>query len=184
VGSETSPLPITLVKFTGERATDSQGALNEEVNLAWQTASEINNKGFEVEMSENGRDYTKIAFVEGKGNSTTVKSYELRVHNADDTYYRLKQIDFDGKFAYSPVVFVEGIETLKVYPNPNKGTFTVAIQKSANTPARLYNLQGMEVWKDKLPTEKTELMLNLPTGLYFLQIVERGKNKVVKIIIE
>lgn len=181
VGSSLTPLPITLLGLTGERVAGGQG-LTEEVRLKWATSSEINNKGFEVEMSENGRDYAKIAFVEGKGNSTTIQSYSHTTLQPNDSYYRLKQIDFDGKYSYSPIVFVEGVDALKVYPNPNKGAFTISVGKDKlDSPARLLNAQGKEVWRGMQTEVSTK---DLPTGMYFLQTTVAGKAKVTKVVIE
>ncbi|TAE04874.1 MAG: LamG domain-containing protein, partial [Bacteroidetes bacterium] len=78
IASVTSPLPITLLGLKGYRVSGGQGnGFTDEVRLEWATASEINNKGFEVEMSDNGLAYEKIAFVEGKGNSLTSNIYQL-----------------------------------------------------------------------------------------------------------
>jgi hypothetical protein len=178
-GQFENPLPITLLTFKGERVQDS-----ENVKLTWTTAQEINNKGFEVEMSENGLAYQKIAFIDGKGTSNTTNDYQLSTINQNDAYYRLKQIDFDGKFTYSPVVFVEGVETLKVYPNPNKGNFTVELGKiNQIATARLLNAQGKEVWSSQMKAT-TQITTNLPAGVYFLHTIRAGKIKVVKVIIE
>ena len=184
IGSTISPLPITLITFNGERI-EKAGERTEEVKLTWATASEVNNKGFEVQVSEDAQNYKAIAFIEGRGNSTTVSSYRLAVSNSNDGYYRLKQLDFDGKFSYSPIVFVEGIEFLKVYPNPNNGTFKVVCgtQTTADKldlPARLLNAQGVEVWRGI----QTEVKTNLPAGMYFLHTTVAGKNRVTKVIIE
>ncbi len=180
IGSITSPLPITLVTFGGERR-EQAGEKTEEVKLTWATASEVSNKGFEIQVSDNAQTFKKIAFVEGRGNSTTVSSYQLAVSNPNDGYYRLKQVDFDGKFSYSPIVFVEGVETLKVYPNPNSGTFTISVGKDKlDLPASLLNAQGVEVWRGT----QTEVKANLPAGMYFLHTTVAGKTKITKVIIE
>jgi hypothetical protein len=183
IGSTSSPLPITLLGLKGERIEGWRGEMTEEVKLEWSTASEINNKGFEVEMSENGLAYQKIAFVEGRGNSTTIQSYNHTTIQPNDAYYRLKQVDFDGKFSYSPVVFVEGVVgKIAVYPNPNNGTFTISVGKDKlDSPARLLNAVGKEVWRGKQTEVRTT---NLPTGMYFLHTTGAGKSKITKIMIE
>ena len=180
VGAEDMPLPITLVTFAGERV-EQAGEPTEDVKLAWTTASEINNKGFEIQVSDNAQTYKTISFVEGRGNSTTVSSYQLAVSNPNDGYYRLKQMDFDGKFSYSPIVFVEGMAgKVLVYPNPNNGTFTISVGKDKlDLPARLLNAQGVEVWRGT----QTEVKTNLPAGMYFLHTIVAGKAKITKVIV-
>ena len=185
VASTTSALPISLLYLKGERVAQA-GKLTETVNLTWATASEISNKGFEIQVSEKGLAYQKIAFIEGKGNSVSVSSYQLAVSNPSDAYYRLKQVDFDGTFSYSPMVFVEGVAgKVVVYPNPNNGTFTISVGKDKlDLPARLLNTQGIEVWKGNLPEAQTELKTNLPAGMYFLHTTVAGKVKITKVVIQ
>jgi hypothetical protein len=94
-------LPITLVSFTAEKSKDN-------VVLRWITASEINNDYFVIEKSSNGKDFSQMAIVNGAGNSTENLYYSL----TDDrpftpvSYYRLKQVDYDGTFSYSEIVAV------------------------------------------------------------------------------
>ena len=109
-----------------------------------------------------------------------MNSYQLAVSNTDDGYYRLKQVDFDGKFSYSPIVFVEGVAgKVVVYPNPNNGTFTVS---GVDTRRALYllNAQGVEVWRGS----QTKVKMNLPVGMYFLHTTVAGKTKITKVVIE
>jgi hypothetical protein len=122
-------LPVTITNFRGETA----GAINK---LYWSTSTETNNKGFELERSTDGINYTKLTFVATKangGNSSSQLSYSF-----DDlkplpgtSYYRLKQIDNDGKFNYSGVVTLSRkltqITLSKVFPNPATTELNVVI---------------------------------------------------------
>ena len=122
-------LPVTITSFRGETA----GSINK---LYWSTSTEINNYGFELERSADGINYSKITFVATKangGNSTSQLSY-----NFDDikplpgiNYYRLKQIDKNGKFSYSGVVTLSRrlteITLSKVFPNPATTELNVVI---------------------------------------------------------
>ncbi|TAE51302.1 MAG: BspA family leucine-rich repeat surface protein, partial [Cytophagales bacterium] len=74
ISSAFSPLPVTLLGWRAERL-ERGGEKTEEIKLSWETATEINNKGFEIESSENAVSFTKIAFVDGAGNSNNLKNY-------------------------------------------------------------------------------------------------------------
>lgn len=181
IGSAVTPLPITLVAFKGKRI-ERGGERTNEVKLEWSTAQEIHNKGFELQMSKNGLTYQNITFVEGKGNSTTTQSYSYITLQPNDAYYRLKQIDTDGTYTYSPTVFVEGMETLHIYPNPNQGTFNVLGITTGQTLS-LRNAQGKEVWAGKAETD-TITIKDLPAGIYFLHTITAGKAEITKIVIK
>ncbi|SFB78756.1 hypothetical protein SAMN05421780_101481 [Flexibacter flexilis DSM 6793] len=94
-------LPVNLLYFKAQTKSN-------QTQLLWATASEQNNDYFSIEKSENGKDFTTIGTVQGAGNSQKTLSYEYtdRTPLYQKTYYRLKQIDFDGAFKYSPTVAV------------------------------------------------------------------------------
>jgi Secretion system C-terminal sorting domain len=152
------PLPVELTSF-------SAAIVDYYVSLIWQTATEVNNYGFEIlrrstpqndshsEQSEE-TDWTKIGFVPGHGNSNSPKEYSFMDKPTDGSQfkYRLKQIDIDGKFEYSPeveVVFeiLQDFEIKQNYPNPFNPTtkITYSIPQKANVQIIIYNLLGMEV---------------------------------------
>ncbi len=110
-------LPVTLINFAAEPA-------NGQVKLKWATASELNNQQFVVERSAKPLGFTAIAVVKGQG-TTSIPHQYLLVDNAPLTgwnYYRLKQVDIDGKFINSKIVSVNMgsilSKMMKVYPNP------------------------------------------------------------------
>jgi hypothetical protein len=118
--------PVTLVDFT----------LNQEenkVNLQWTTTSETNNAGFEVQFSEDGRNWTTLGFVKAStidGNSEDRNVYSFLHLNPvfGQNYYRLKQIDHDDTFAYSPIRALKvSISHLLVWPNPSSGHIKVGV---------------------------------------------------------
>jgi hypothetical protein len=169
------------LELKGERIVGQNNEKTEKVKLTWQTTQETNNKGFEVEMSENGLTYQKIAFVDTKGdNQTQTNNYQIIINNSDDGYYRLKQVDLFGDFSYSSVVFVEGIEVLNVYPNPNKGTFMVETGRRPIS-ARLLDVYGRQVWAGEIKNSK--IATNVPEGIYFLHTTRADKVKIFKIVI-
>ena len=124
-----SALPVSLVNFRGEQS----GSTN---RLLWTTSTETNNKGFELERSSDGRNYSSIAFVATKaenGNTASPLNYSYNDIRplAGNNYYRLKQIDKDGKSTYSNVVLlsrkVADITLSSVYPNPTTRDLNLVI---------------------------------------------------------
>jgi hypothetical protein len=122
-------LPVTQLNFRGEQS----GSINK---LIWSTATEINNRGFELERSADGRNFSSVIFVASKaenGNSTTILNYNYNDArpNAGSNYYRLKQVDKDGNYAYSNVVLlsrkVTDITLSSVYPNPTDRELNLVI---------------------------------------------------------
>lgn len=176
---EVNPLPITLLSFTGNRQNEGN------VLLKWTTATEINNKGFEIEQSTNLQNFEKVNFVDGAGNSNTIKNYEIIVNNSNDAYYRLKQVDFNGDFSYSPIIFIKGSEnSISVYPNPTTEKINITTSK-ANFNYKLTALQGNNLLEgNSISNTITIDVSTLPKGLYLLNIIQNGKNVIKKIIIE
>lgn len=111
----TNPLPVTLLDFKAVAQQD-------EVDLTWLTASEINSSHFEIERSIDNKNYLTLGNTLAAGNSTIVKSYQFTDEEpyTGTTYYRLKIVDLDGSFEYSPVraVYYLNDKNLNVFPNP------------------------------------------------------------------
>lgn len=125
ISADCNTLPVTMINFSASPKDQS-------VQLKWSTAYESNNKGFDVERSTNGSNWTTIGFVNGVGNSTSTSHYNyLDAHLASGRYfYRLKQIDLDGRTEYSTVVSaVIGGSSRYVleqnYPNPFRSETTI-----------------------------------------------------------
>jgi len=141
-------LPVELTAFTA--TTDGPN-----VHLAWQTASETNNAGFEVQMlADDQAEYEAVSFVGGHGTTTEEQNYAYTMLNVNPgTHsFRLKQIDFDGAFEYSPEVeaTIEVVGTHQLssaYPNPFNPTsqFTLAVATGQQVKAELFNTLGQRV---------------------------------------
>ncbi|MEZ5006978.1 MAG: T9SS type A sorting domain-containing protein [Chitinophagales bacterium] len=135
-----NPLPVELINFTAEAIN------NKKIQLNWTTASEINNKGFEIERSLDGINFETIGWVDGNGNSNEIHTYETidsEVSVSVGTYYyRLKQIDFDDAFEYSDVASAT-ITSLNVFeasnfiPNPSSHATKLDFELPNNTEVQI-----------------------------------------------
>tara|TARA_R110002020_G_scaffold283726_3_gene499380 strand:+ start:2782 stop:3825 length:1044 start_codon:yes stop_codon:yes gene_type:complete len=92
-------LPVEMTYFDGY-------SVEYKTYLMWETATEINNSGFEVYSSNDGESWSYLSFVNGNGNSTNINRYEFIDNYNSGQYYRLKQIDYDGQFEYSDIISV------------------------------------------------------------------------------
>lgn len=172
-----SLLPVKWTRFDAETWTDY-------TSLTWSTASETNNKGFEVERSVDGLQWENIAFVESKsenGNSVAPLDYAyIDAPFNGDVFYRLKQVDFSGEIAYSKIVQVSRNlpDGLKVYPNPaSEEVYIEGLEKSERV--NIYTSNGSLV--RSIPVKKVQQLKvslsELAKGVYWIEII--GKNQSV-----
>lgn len=170
------PLPLTLISFKGKYE-------NGQVFLNWETASEINNKGFEIERSTDGRNWTTIGFINSKadgGNSSDKLNYSF-TDNApisEQNFYRLKQVDFDGKYEYSPVRMVsfDKGNNISIYPNPTKDNFTISGLKG-NENIKVYDVSGRLIHQvNAANTSVTVPLDKLSEGVYHISIISKDGN--------
>ncbi len=122
------------------------------VTLRWRTESEVNNAGFEVQPSRDGEEFTTSAFVPGSGTTLLPREYVHQEPIDEPRYYRLKQVDHDGSFAYSPVVQAvpaapDGIELAQSFPNPTADATTIpfSIAQQSEVSVTIYDLLGTPV---------------------------------------
>lgn len=124
------------------------------VVLDWTTATETNNMGFDVEKSSDGVSFSKIGFVKGSGTTTSSKTYQFKDEQPNDgkTYYRLRQIDLNGQFAYSQVIEIEtstvtDFVIYQNYPNPFNPSTTIKfnLPAAAQVNITVFDVMGSEV---------------------------------------
>ena len=162
-----NPLPVALTRFAA-RAQASGIALD------WATASEKNNERFEVERSADGTSFKAVGTVKGQGNSTSAHEYAFLDAKPliGQSYYRLRQVDFDGATAFSPVatVNVERGNEL-AYPSPSNGTITLAASLGA-LEYRIINNLGQTVLRGHAAGNEHLNLTALPKGVYLLEIID------------
>jgi hypothetical protein len=183
-------IPVELTSFNAI----SDG---EAVTLNWQTATEINNQGFEVQRSNNG-DFRSIGFVDGHGTTTEIQSYIFIDENVSPGQYsyRLKQVDYDGTTEYSNVVEVEVAQPIEYslsqnYPNPFNPTTTIdySILKDGLVTLKVYDILGKEVVSliNEVQLAGTQKITfdasNLSSGVYYYQLVSGEFTSTKKLIL-
>lgn len=170
-------LGVELVFFNGVAQND--GNL-----LEWQTYSEKNNDYFVLETSKNGYEFQQLAIVDGAGNSSSILNYNFldRQPLGLVTYYRLKQVDFNGSASYSEVISVkrDQDELVSFYPNPvvnslyaafnapSKGTYSFEI---SNIQGALIDVSKLELVKG-INQLKFDSFDSFSAGLYFVRITD------------
>ena len=194
VGGDTlfNTLPVTLVSLSAKN-------INGDAIISWTTSTEINNKGFEVERSLNGRTFSKINFVKGAVNSSVLHnyfvtdSYDFANNNASVIYYRLKQVDLNGKFTYSDEVSVssdniEAEDNIKSFPNPFSSDININIStKAENTVhVNIFDIRGQLVHSSSFVANqgegiyKVENLDGFAGGIYFVRVESNGDVKTIK----
>lgn len=180
---DASALPVDLMYFNASL----KGSYAE---LIWATAMEENNSHFEIERSLDGQHFEMLAEEPGNGNSMNIIKYtyeDMTIPTQDDPiYYRLKQVDFDGAFEYSPIVYVQsGEEAMaNVYPNPavdfiniskNGYRFNVTVLDRSGT---VIELRENEIDNVQIPVS------DYPNGFYIVQIISRTGEESYKILVK
>ena len=188
---EISPLPVTLSSFKGKLTPDG-------VALNWTTSSEINNDRFEIERSTTGKNFERIGEVKGNGNSSTTKTYSFVDPNPGlgTNYYRLRQVDFDGKSEYSKIVHVKNgnkaeLMQVSLLPNPClEGKCNVrVVGMDPNSPVtiEISDLTGRKVFSREIPGSQTSFelpKLDTGAGIYILSAKSGDYTAIQKVILK
>jgi hypothetical protein len=172
-----NPLPVTLTSFGATRQVS--GA----VQVAWATASEKHSAYFEVQRSLDGSTFATIANVAAQGTTTQAHTYASldQAAPAAKLYYRLRQVDTDGKAYFSSVVTLAGTEaaaTLALYPNPAHSYLKVAA--AAGEEAQVIDLAGRVLQTTTLPASGQLNVEALPAGTYLLRVQLGGQPRTLR----
>ncbi len=181
-------LPVELTHFSGSLIEDDQVVL-----IEWVTLSELDNFGFYVERSIDGKVFEEIGFVDGNGTSIIEKTYQF----IDDqmiisSYYRLRQVDFDGAFELSHLIYVSSIievETaIELYPNPMSDVVRLGGMVDELYTVELYNQSGKRLFFiEKISLLNFESTLNSVlqregSGLFLLKFSNPGHSEVIRLV--
>ena len=186
-------LPIELTQFEGH-------CINNQITLIWQTATETNNKVFNIERSFDGVNFSVIGGVNGAGNSTNLINYSFvdkSLKSNANAYYRLAQQDYNGKSSQSEIIFVEhtcgtkaNIE-ISLFPNPVNEhlALNLTLFQSANVMVEVQNDMGQMV--KIIPVQLLDIgiqtiqvdVADLPQGVYFFTIISNNEKYIRKLII-
>jgi len=183
-----SLLPVKLTTFTGNIS-------GEDAILQWNTSTEVNNIGFDIQKSENGYHFTTIGFVAGAGTSTNVNKYSFtdRSITAGNIFYRLRQIDKDGKFEYSNVIRLKKSEQVAfaakvINPARDKVLLQVTSPTAEKITLNLFTVSGQLLFtrSTEITAGSTTLSIgnSLSKGAYFVSVVSKGVVTTYKVIVD
>ena len=182
-GNGNNPLPVTFLNFTGKKNSENQ------VVLQWATANELNSDYFLVERSKNGKYFESIGSVKAAGTSSQRHDYTYNdaLPFAGSSYYRLRQVDFDGSGMYSKVVYIDGVnDALIIHPNPTADFVEVESNGDGIASVKVRNEVGYLL---KVPVKESErgVILNmtaLPSGIYILEVQQETGFSAHKVVLE
>ncbi len=176
--TQSTILPVELISF------EAKGK-EQHIDITWQTASETQHKGFFLERSTNGKDFTSIKWIEGTGDSYSLKAYHVvdeQVLPDSDYYYRLVQTDWDGTQETSQIraARINKAMTLdwQIQPNPANQQLNIRFRHSLEEDATLHiiNSNGqtlLDVPLQGAPTFRMDIE-DWPSGLYYIRLMNRS----------
>lgn len=195
--NQSQPIPVELIAFTATASADN-------VSLSWSTASEINNKGFEIERASLSTfsvpEWKVVGYVDGKGTTTNYTHYTFVDHlKAQGKYtYRLRQIDYDGSINYSEEIEVDFVGVMEFtlmqnYPNPFNPVTVIRYSLPVNSYVSLeiYDVLGSKIKtlvnKDQpAGSHEAQLTINdesLTSGVYFFRLTAGSYTATKKMIL-
>lgn len=175
--------PVTYISFTAEKTGKS-------VLINWKTANESNNDYFAVERSKDGNSFSQIGIVKSKGNSSQQQQYSYEDFNytTGTNYYRLKQVDIDGKFSYSNIISInfETSPVIKIFPNPVKTVLRIeGLIATENSRLSIIDATGKVLQQISTTSDSyTYNLQKLPPGIYYVKIDSEKKVTTLKFVKE
>ena len=171
-----NPLPVNITSFTGKNINNTY------TELRWTTASETGNDYFDIERSSQGDNFAKIGTLKGAGTTALQQQYLFNDQDPADgiNYYRLKQVDLDGHYTYSPVVAVRfDLGLLDIYPNPTTGLLYIKdnpnFSEGAGLNIELTDALGQVVYRQQAgPSASGIISVQVPAkvikGIYIIRV--------------
>jgi len=157
------PLPVTLGNFSATLSGDA-------VYLEWEVFSEVENDYFEVQKSSDGIDFQPVARVPGRGTSFEKKTYSLKdTPWPGPNFYRLKQVDFDGAFVFSKVVFVRFSDPAQPRVYGYGGQVFLRLEAPEEVVFKWFNAQGQCLFEDRFFGQSRQFRPG-PGNVFFYQI--------------
>jgi hypothetical protein len=174
-------LPVELLEFKAELLQ------NNLASLTWRTASELNNKHFEIYRSIDGVNWELIGYRDAARNSSEVNDYNFPDDQPlfETTYYRLKQVDYNGDFAFSNVISLAPLRednSLTIYPNPATSSITVQVKENARVD--ITTITGEVLISKEVDQSAILDISQLPSGIYFINTLngyELVSEKLIKL---
>jgi hypothetical protein len=164
-----NPLPVQLADFT-------VSCVNNEHLIRWNTLSELNCKEFNIEQSIDGINWNTLGQRKGQGTTSIPVSYEFKPLQRIACYYRLKQIDFDETYEYSPIIRAEAcnkeLVSIQLHPNPSSGNVQIqysGINLSEVASVRIQNVLGTTSLIQTTAFEEINIQQE-PAGLYIVSV--------------
>jgi hypothetical protein len=178
-----SSLPVTLLNFTAQKSGTAS-------LLQWKVANEVNNAYFSVERSTDGANFQAIGNVTGHGTVSTQQHYQF-VDEAPFkgmNYYRLKQVDLNGKYTYSNIatVLFESSAAFGVFPNPAVSTVNISLPlTTVSSVIDVYDLSGNKVMEEEIGSNTSSSTMDvsgLAAGVYQVKLVQGGQEQTVRFV--
>lgn len=176
-GPEGGVLPVKISSFTAVRSKQI-------VSINWNTEFETGAKEFIVERAE-ATEFRSVGSILANGNSSTKKSYSFndKNENAGVTYYRLKNVDLNGRFTYSEIQTVKGISTFNdvtVFPNPARSSSNISlVGVAANSSIQLLDFSGKILKTINSNTMNSFNITDIKNGTYLIRIIDKVTNEVI-----